>query len=401
VSNANSSAGEKILSDADWENVLDIGSSIPASGINACADQALESLRHWRKDLLPNVQGRDLLWERAGELGLGPSGQISANGSCRLMPTRNGWLALNLARDEDWALVNPWLEQEGDFSSWVFIEKALSQRDGVDLLQRGRLMGLPVALVPFFLGEGSAKEDSDKKALGPTKDLGWFTFTPSLVPAQSLSDRKPMSSMKVVDLSALWAGPLCAHLLHQCGMQVTSVASLQRPDGARIGSPKLFEVLHEGHTHLSLDFTLKSDLQRLATLLCQADVVIEGSRPRALQALGLDRDTLAPNGRQLWLSLTAYGRSAPFGDWVGFGDDVAIAGGLLSVDERGCPEFVADAVADPLTGIYAALAVATLAKQEQSGLLDLSLFGVARHCLEKIRLGGVVATEMYRPTLRC
>ncbi len=385
------------MSEADWGNVLDMGDSIPACGVNACADQALDALRVWHSDLLPGVMGRDLLWERAAELGLRAKGQISANGSCRIMATGNGWLGLNLAREEDWGLLNAWLQQDDDLSNWVYIEEALLARDAEVLLARGRLMGLPVA----FLPKTPPVERVDAKQF--LDSAPWFEFTADAkIAAQQVGDVRALAEMKVVDLSALWAGPLCAHLLYQCGMQVTTVSSCQRPDGAQQGSPKLYEVLHRGHDHVELDFSLQEDLQRLADLLRNADVVIEGSRPRALRALGVDRDTLAPKSKQLWLSLTAYGRRAPFGDWVGFGDEVALAGGLFSQNLEGRPEFIADAVADPLTGIFAALTVMSLLKHNKSGLLDLSLFSVASHCQKKIhRSGARLRHEHHRPNLRC
>ena len=385
------------MSEADWGNVLDMGDSIPACGVNACADQALDALRVWHSDLLPGVMGRDLLWERAAELGLRAKGQISANGSCRIMATGNGWLGLNLAREEDWGLLNPWLEQDGDLSEWAHVEEALLERDAKALVARGRLMGLPVSLLPekVMSESAGASEILDGAPV--------FEFTPDAnVTLRSFNTTQPMSGFKVVDLSALWAGPLCAHLLHQCGMQVTFVTSVHRPDGAQQGSPKLYEVLHRGHDHVELDFTSQEGLQRLANLLRNADVVIEGSRPRALRALGVDRDTLVPQGKQLWLSLTAYGRRAPFGDWVGFGDEVALAAGLFVQREDGRPEFIADAVADPLTGIFAALTVMSLLKHNKSGLLDLSLFSVASHCQKKIhRSGARLRHEHHRPNLRC
>ena len=397
MSKANSSAGDKILSEADWENVLDMSSSIPTCGVNACADQALDRLRVLHQDLLPGVQGKDLLWERAAELELRTDGQVSANGSCRLMAIGEAWLGLNLAREEDWGLLNPWLECDGDLSNWGRVEEALLGRDAKTLVARGRLMGLPVSLLPET---ALAEKTGTSELLDQTP---WFQFTPAAeTTPQSLNTPKPMPELQVVDLSALWAGPLCAHLLHQCGMHVTCVSSLQRPDGAAQGSPKLYEVLHRGHEHVELDFTSQEDLHWLANLLRNADVVIEGSRPRALQALGVDRDTLAPQGKQLWLSLTAYGCRAPFADWIGFGDDVALAGGLFIKGEEGRPEFIADAVADPLTGIFAALAVANLVQYDTSGLLDLSLYSVASHCRQKIRCdGGQKKHEHHRPNLRC
>ncbi|WRZ90036.1 CoA transferase [Streptomyces sp. NBC_01007] len=51
----------------------------------------------------------------------------------------------------------------------------------------------------------------------------------------------------MVDLSALWAGPLCAHLLGLTGARITKVESAARPDGARRGSAEFYRLLHQGH----------------------------------------------------------------------------------------------------------------------------------------------------------
>ena len=76
-----------------------------------------------------------------------------------------------------------------------------------------------------------------------------------------------------------------------------------------------------------------------------------------IQALGLEYARMAQLSKEqglsnkLWLSLTAYGRGLPFGRWVGFGDDVAIAAGAVDWSDPNQPQFTGDAVADPLTGL--------------------------------------------------
>jgi hypothetical protein len=60
---------------------------------------------------------------------------------------------------------------------------------------------------------------------------------------------------------------------------------------------------------------------------------------------------------------------------VAFGDDAAVSGGLV-LDEP--PGFVADAVADPVTGMLAAVAVRAALDDGVGALLDLSLAGTAR-----------------------
>jgi crotonobetainyl-CoA:carnitine CoA-transferase CaiB-like acyl-CoA transferase len=102
----------------------------------------------------------------------------------------------------------------------------------------------------------------------------------------------------------------------------------------------------------------------------------------------LDRETLAVVKPQIWLSLTAHGRNAPNGQWVGFGDDVAVTADLLHWTDEDRPEFIGDAIADPLSGTFAALAVAQAVSQGRSGLLDLSMAAMAGQYRRKVLESG-------------
>jgi len=308
---------------------------------------------------------------RSGELGLEPEGPVSANASCRLLSCEDGWLAVNLARQSDRELMSPWLATELAHPNWHSIQAVVAERLGQPLLLRGREMGLPLA---FVAKPGRQTEAESNKPQTMLLD-------------DPAGQPRSLSGAKVLDLSALWAGPLCAHLLHVCGAQVTSVSSLHRPDGAAQGSPLLYQQLHRGHELWVLDFHDAEQRARLAAALAQADVVIEASRPRALKGLGLDRENLKVTKPQLWLSITAYGRADPQGQWVGFGDDVAASAGLLHWQD-GWPGFVGDAIADPLTGTFAALAVAEGLARGYSGVLDMPMVAVAEQCRSKVAASG-------------
>ena len=350
---------------------FDMVKSIPADDLNACVEQAVLGIaQRYPNASLPSADW--VLKARAMELGIAPVGQWSANRSCHLVGCEDGWLAVNLARDSDWTLLDAWLETDARLTDWAALRTVLAQRCGMDLLDRGREMGMPLA----FVQAGGSDADDAESPTGLMAIDGLNTAGRSLQGA------------KVVDLSALWAGPLCAHLLHRCGAEVTSVSSVQRPDGSRQGNPALYQQLHAGHEHLVLDFDDPTQRQQLARLLASADVVIEASRPRALRQLGVDRESLEINNPQIWLSITAYGRKPPAEQWVGFGDDVAVSAGLLHWDERGHPQFVGDAIADPLTGVYGALAVVESLAQGRSGLLDVSMASIARRCRQKILAAG-------------
>jgi crotonobetainyl-CoA:carnitine CoA-transferase CaiB-like acyl-CoA transferase len=178
----------------------------------------------------------------------------------------------------------------------------------------------------------------------------------------------------VVDFTALWAGPLCAHLLGRAGARVVAVEGRGRPDGARTGDPRLHDELHRGHQRVVADFTSRDGRRRIHDLVASADVVLEASRPRALTAIGLDpAGFAATRAGRTWVSITGYGREGPGSGRVAFGDDAAVAGGLVGRDIEGGPVFCADAVADPVTGMLAG--VAALASMAAGGghLVDCSM----------------------------
>jgi crotonobetainyl-CoA:carnitine CoA-transferase CaiB-like acyl-CoA transferase len=186
-----------------------------------------------------------------------------------------------------------------------------------------------------------------------------------------------LDELLVVDLSALWAGPLCGQLLQQGGARVVKVESTTRPDGARLGPPAFFDLLHAGQECVGLDFRSTAGRAKLRRLLMRADVVIEASRPRALDQLGVGaEDILAPDGPRVWVSITGFGRSASGARRVAFGDDAAVAGGLV-VWDGDAPCFCADAIADPATGLLAATAVLIALGRGGRWLLDIALSGVA------------------------
>jgi crotonobetainyl-CoA:carnitine CoA-transferase CaiB-like acyl-CoA transferase len=201
----------------------------------------------------------------------------------------------------------------------------------------------------------------------PVAALGEVAPPPEPVGVTRVGDAPPLERPPlVVDLSALWAGPLCTRLLADRGAEVVKVESPTRPDGARTGPPAFFERLNAGKRSLVCD--LRSP--ELATLLRRADVVVVAARSRALGQLGLEPERFGP---RVWLSITGYGRDV---DRVAFGDDAAVAGGLVAHDDRG-PVFLADAVADPLTGVAAAAAVEAGLRSGGRWVVDAAMAGVA------------------------
>ncbi|MDZ7782112.1 MAG: CoA transferase [Halioglobus sp.] len=333
-----------------------------AHAVPSCASGALRALRAVCGDApaLP-TDGAALLTERSAMLGFSRRGGVSANGTCHLLATADGLLAVNLARQSDWEVLPAWLEIERTVSDPADLAALLRGRRGEQLLARGQLLGLAVAREP--------------RAAKPPR---WYDFAPT---GDRVPRREGGEPPLVVDLSSLWAGPLCSHLLHLAGARVVRVASSRPDDGARVASTAFFDLLDKGKTCAAVDFNDARGRGQLRRLLRQADIVIEGSRPRALRQLGIDADAvLAARPGRLWVSLTGHGRAGESGNRVAFGDDAAVAAGLLHRSRDGTAGFCGDAICDPLTGLHAALAATSLWRRGRGGLLSLNLRDVGAHC---------------------
>jgi len=316
-----------------------------------------------------------LLGERAALFGHRRAGDRSAGGSCRLLACQDGHLALNLAREEDRRLLPAWLEDDarltGDTAwegAFAFATPRISGRSLHALIERARVMGLPVA--------PCAEAD--------TLATDWLTIREG-AEGPPPSSRAPL----VLDLSTLWAGPLCGQLLVHSGARVIKLESVERPDGARQGDRSFFDLMNQGKRSVALDLATSQGIERLVALVERADIVIESARPRALAHFGIrGEDLIARRPGLTWVGITGYGRREPEANWVAFGDDAAAASGLALAQGQladpaagpgAKPIFCGDAIADPITGLHAAVAALACWRDGRSRLLDLSLCETTRH----------------------
>lgn len=287
-----------------------------------------------------DIDGARYLSERAAFTGMTRRGGVSAGGTCRLLPTADGWAAVSCAREDDPSLLGALISEDLDNDPWPAVTRWLARHSGGDLAERATMLGLAAAPV------------------APTS---------ASIPAPTR--RRSVAGMLVVDFSALWAGPLCAHLLAAAGARIVKVETPTRPDGARLGNPEFYTLLHSGHESVVLDPHTTQGRAALTELVDYADIVIEASRPRALAGFGLDATTAAAAGTT-WISITAAGRDSAR---IGFGDDIAASSGLIAHDVAGTPAFVGDAIADPLTGLMAAALAMSETPTGAGYLWDLSM----------------------------
>jgi hypothetical protein len=307
-----------------------------------------------------SVDPQELLAQRVRHTQWQASEFQSVGGSCHLMLTGDHqWVAVNVARPEDHELLGIFFpiisrrENQIDISQ---LRDEVGRCTSNDLINFAIEVGLPISR----LGEMSN------------------SFSHSQLPVHIQIVEKVVAAcadklLEVVDLSSLWAGPLCSHLLQRCGYSVTKVESQQRPDGARFGNPNFFAELDAGKNHVVIDLGSNAGVNQLHELIKNADVIIEGSRPRALQQLGIDAEQILTEERpRVWLSITGYGRDGVAGQRVGFGDDCAVAGGMVDYSPTG-PQFLGDAIADPVTGLVSATAILRAVTEQKPCLIAVSL----------------------------
>jgi hypothetical protein len=285
-----------------------------------------------------------LLGERAALAGLSRQGTTSCGGSARLLPAGDGWVAVSLPRADDVALLPALFGDAMDDVGWDAVASQVASRGVDELVDQAALLGLAVAGVGRATGPFEAHQRSEGTA-PPT-----------------------IEGLLVLDLTALWAGPLCTHLLASAGARVVKVESRTRPDGARQGNEAFYRLLNAGKESVAVDLDDERDRALLRELSARADVVVTSSRARAVEKLGLDVDRV-----KVWTAITAYGWDD---NRIGFGDDVAAGAGLVAWDPTdGRPRFAADAIADPLCGLAAAEATVDAIRAGGRWFVDASLCG--------------------------
>lgn len=278
---------------------------------------------------------------------LGAFGQtISPNGSCRLLAAADGHIAINFARDDDVAAVAAWLDADIDGGDLAAVAARVAQLPVAMLRDRAVMLHLPFAVV----GES-------------------VPGLPHLMPKSHDEHFPTITNLRVLDLSALWAGPLCGALLAVAGAQVVRWENPHRRDPSAVSTPGHFRALNGGKKMIDEPWG-RDQLERA---IASADVLITSGRPHALQRLGIEPDRAFEREMPLlWIAITAHGWAGDAAMRVGFGDDCAAAGGLVDY-QSGAAVFIGDALADPLTGLEAARSAFEALAAGRGGLLDCAL----------------------------
>ncbi|WP_236984278.1 MULTISPECIES: CaiB/BaiF CoA-transferase family protein [Mycobacterium] len=181
----------------------------------------------------------------------------------------------------------------------------------------------------------------------------------------------PLQGVRIVDLTAFWAGPAATHLLAAFGADVIKVESIQRPDGIRYSGGMrtdiddwweygwVFHAMNTNKRSVTLDLGSEQGREHFRTLVAEANVVIENFSPRVMDHFGLTAEVLLRiNPKLVVARMPAFGLDGPWRDRVGFAPTMEQIAGLAWV--TGLPEtppVTPRGACDPLAGVHAAFAV--------------------------------------------
>jgi crotonobetainyl-CoA:carnitine CoA-transferase CaiB-like acyl-CoA transferase len=186
-------------------------------------------------------------------------------------------------------------------------------------------------------------------------------------PEKTARGELPFSGIRVLDMTAYWAGPLVGHVLALLGAEVIHLESAKRPDGARLvgGVPQteerfwergpIFAALNTNKKSLTVDLTdpRGTDLARRLAATC--DVVVENFTPRVLDQLGLSYEALSEVRPDLvMVRMPGFGLDGPWRDLAAFAFVVEDASGLTWLTGHpDQPPVEPYCIGDPNAGLHA------------------------------------------------
>lgn len=195
--------------------------------------------------------------------------------------------------------------------------------------------------------------------------------------------RLPLEGLRILDMTAWWAGPSATHMLACLGAEVIHVESTTRPDGMRMIGGMLaaqhpdwweasafFLAANGNKKAITLDLASPRGRELVEGLVGRCDAVVENFTPRVLEGFGLTWERIHElNPQAIFVRMPAFGLSGPWRDNTGFAQTMEQLSGLAWL--TGHPDDqprIQRGPCDPLAGMHAthALLVA-LAERDATG----------------------------------
>jgi len=293
-------------------------------------------------------------------------------------PAKNGrwsYLHCNFPNHRDAALGVLGVEEDRDA-----VRRAVAQWDALEL-EEAIIAAKGAGGMVRSMAEWAQHPQSAAIASLPLLEIDRIGDSP---PEPLPEGSRPLSGVRVLDLTRVLAGPTCARTLAEHGADVLKVTAAHLPSSG-------IQEFDTGHGKLSthLDLRDAGDLETLRGLVRETDVFSQGYRPGTLAQRGLSPQDLAQlRPGIVCVSLSAFGRVGPWAERRGFDTVVQTVSGIthrqgeLFPGAEPGPQFYPVSAIDYLTGYLMAfgtmLALARRVREGGSWLVRISLAQVGR-----------------------
>ncbi|MGD9996414.1 MAG: CoA transferase [Ilumatobacteraceae bacterium] len=378
-----------------------------------------------------------------------------------IVAARDGWIGFCTVTGQQWEdflllIERPDLLADDGLRLWAervqrydevlaAIESWTTQHSIDEILELAEMFRVPAAPVgtgatvphfDHFVARGVFRRDPTDRFVQPRSPLILHgadpvvpTPAPSLAmgqPAAQWPEREPvrpthgdrvvaggqrgLEGVRVLDLTAFWAGPMAGQCLAALGADVVKVESIQRPDPMRYHSVappsdplwyekgSIYQGANVGKRGVTIDLSRPVGRDVLLELARTADVVIENFTPRVLDHFDLDDGALrGVNPRLIVVRMPAFGLDGPWRNRGGFAQTMEQVSGLASLTGHADgPPLIPSGPCDVLAGTHAVVALlAALEQRERTGLgqlvevpmVEVALNSAAEIVLEHSRNG--------------
>ncbi|MDH3414557.1 MAG: CoA transferase, partial [Gammaproteobacteria bacterium] len=188
---------------------------------------------------------------------------------------------------------------------------------------------------------------------------------------------RPLSALRVLDLTRALSGPFCTMILGDLGADVIKVEPT--PDGEMIrawgpfhhGIGVFYLSVNRNKRSLAVDFRDPKGLKLLKRIACECDVLVENFKPGTADKLGIGYDALkSKNPRLIYAAITGFGSDGPYGTWPGFDQIAQGMSGLMSITgpRDGEATRVGVPIGDLVAGMWLAIGInAAVAQRHETG----------------------------------
>jgi crotonobetainyl-CoA:carnitine CoA-transferase CaiB-like acyl-CoA transferase len=208
------------------------------------------------------------------------------------------------------------------------------------------------------------------------------------VPSADPGSPLPLSGLRVIDASSIFAGPIVATMLGDFGADVIKIEhptgdSLRKVGYRKKGVPLWWKVVSRNKRCITLNFSTPEGQALLKRLVAKADVLIENFRPGTMEKWGLGYDVLsALNPRLVMVRVTGFGQTGPYRERPGFGTGAEAMSGFAHItgEADGPPTLPPFGLADGVAAYHGAFATMfALYERDAKGsgkgqVVDLSIY---------------------------